>query len=167
MASFYNILWADFITEFLPPDKRETVNEAYITALLEPLQTVHNNTYNVFKPFVEDLAKQTGQRILFESVLNTTFNVVGPPFIYIDNSGDDVKPLVLFNESEGLAPTYFYNESEAQPPVYMNNESEITNNKNFIVYVPIAVYTAVGEEAIINEVERLRPASTFYSIVTY
>ncbi len=166
MSSIYTIEWEDFIKDYLPPDKREVINIAYLKALLAPLTTVHNNTYNTFKPYIEDLAKQNGQRILLESILNTTFAVVGPPFIYIDNSGDDVLPVIFLNEDEGLTANFLFNESEATP-FYFNNAAEISNNKNFVVFVPTAVYTSVGEPAIINEVERLRPASTFYTIVTY
>jgi len=166
MSSFYTINWGDFVTDFLPPDKREDKNEAYITALLAPLQTLHNETYGVFRPTIEGIAKQNGQRILLEDILNTTFAVVGPQFIYIDNSGDDVLPAIFFNENEGLAPNYLFNESEATP-FYFNNETEISNNKTFVVYVPAAVYALVGEPAIINEVDRLRPASTTYPITTY
>jgi len=166
MSSFYTINWADFVTDFLPPDKREDINEAYITALLTPLQTIHNQTYGVFRPSIEAIAKQNGQRILLEDILNTTFAVVGPQFIYIDNSGDDILPAIFFNENEGLIPNNFFNESEATP-FYFNNAAEISNNKNFVVYVPAAVYASVGEPAIINEIERLRPASTTYTITTY
>jgi hypothetical protein len=36
-----------------------------------------------------------------------------------------------------------------------------------VVYVPTAVYAAVGEAAIKQQVDRLRPYSTFYTIVQY
>lgn len=163
----FNLLYNNLVVEYLPPDKREDKEISWLTALLTPLQTLHDDTYLVYKPYIEDRAKQTGQRIILESVLNATFGVVALPKIYIDNSGNNVLPDIFFNQSEGLPPFTLYNESELQPPIFFNNESELTNNRNFVVFVPIAVYTAVGEPAIKEEVDRLRPYSTFYTIQTY
>jgi len=165
--SIYVVNWDDFVTDYLPPDKREPVNKAFLGANLEPLNTLHVDTFDVFKPDIVDRAKHNGQRILMESVLNAAFSVVSAPFIYIDNSGDNVIPDIFFNESEGLPPYIFYNESEGQTPAYFNNQAEVTNNRNFVVYVPAAVYAAVGEPAIKQQVDRLRPYSTFYTIVQY
>jgi len=165
--SIYNINFADFVIDYLPPDKREPVNKSFITALLAPVQTLHNDTFFTFKPLIEEQTKHNGQRILMESILNDTFGVTAAPLIYIDNSGDNITPLDLFNESEGFAPLFLFNESEAEPPTYFYNESEVTNNREFIVYVPTAVYAAVGEPAIKTEVDRLRPYSTFYTIIQY
>ena len=165
--SVFNVNMDLIIKEYLPPDKREDVQISWLNALLTPLQTLHDDTYLVYKPYITDRAKQNGQKIILESVLNNIFGVVGPQFIYIDNSGDNVTPDIFFNESEGLPPFTLHNESEAEPHVYFNNESELTNNRNFVVFVPLAVYTAVGEPAIKEEVDRLRPYSTFYTIQTY
>ena len=165
--SIFDVTYKDYVSEYLPPDKREPVTQAYFTALLSALQTLHNDTYLNFKPFVEDLSKQNAQRILFESILNSTFGVTSAPLIYIDNTGNDITPLILFNEGEGLVPTYFFNEGEPGGPVYLRNEGEITNNKTFIVFVPLAVYTAVGEPQIEKEVDRLKILGTNYTIQTY
>lgn len=163
----YTINWGDFATDYLPPDKREPVTKAFLAANLEPLNTLHVDTFDVFKPDIIDRTKHNGQRILMESVLNAVFSVVSAPYIYIDNSGDNVTPDIFFNQSEALPPYYFFNEAEAQTPAYFNNEVEVTNNRNFIVYVPAAVYASVGEAAIKQQVDRLRPCSTFYTIVQY
>ena len=159
----YNLL----VREYLPPDKREDKAVSWLTALLEPLQTLHDDTYLVYKPDVTGRAKQNGQKIILESILNEVFSVVGPQFIYIDNTGDNITADIFYNESEALPPFILHNESELEPPVYFNNEVELTNNKEFIVYVPLAIYTAVGEPAIKYEVDRLRPYSTFYTIQIY
>jgi len=165
--SVYTINWDNFVIDYLPPDKREPVTLAFLQANLEPLNTLHLATFNVFRPDIKDRAKQNGQRILMESILNDVFGVVAAPFIYIDNSGDNVTPDIFFNIAEGLPAYILFNESEAQPPAYFNNKAEVTNNRNFVVYVPTAVYAAEGEPAIRQEVDRLRPYSTFYTIVQY
>jgi len=165
--SVYNINFKDFVITYLPPDKREVTTVAFLTACLAPLNTLHVATFNVYKPDVINRAKQNGQRILMEEVLNSVFGVTVAPLIYIDNSGDNITPDIFFNITEGLPPFTFFNLSESQAPAYFNNTAEVTNNRNFVVYVPAAVYAAKGEPAIKQQVDRLRPASTFYTIVQY
>jgi hypothetical protein len=164
--SIYDINYRDFVADYLPPDKREERQIAWLTSLLKPLDTLHIDTFGDYKEDIIYRAKQNGQRILMESILNDTFGVIAAPFIYIDNTGDDITSQIFFNQSEGLPPVWFFQESETTP-VYFNNESELTNNKQFKVYVPVAVYAAVGENAIKAEVDRLRPYSTIYTIIQY
>lgn len=163
----YSITYKDFVIDQLPVDKRNLVNIAYFTALLKPVETVHNDTFGPYRDDIIERSKQNGQRILFESILNAKFGVVSAPFIYIDNNGDNVTPAILFNESEGLQPAILFNESEGQTPFFMVNESEMSTNRSFVVFVPIAVFTAVGSVAIEAEVDRLKPYSTSYTIQTY
>jgi hypothetical protein len=165
--SIFNLNVDLVVREFLPPDKREDVEISWLNALLAPLQTLHDDTFLVYKPDVKARAKHNGQKVVLESILNDTFGVVGPQFILIDNTGDNVVADILYNESEGLPDFILHNESEAEPAVYFNNESELTNNREFVVKVPLAVYTAEGEAAIKFEIDRLRPYSTFYTITTY
>ena len=155
------------VREYLPPDKREDKEISWLNALLAPLQTLHDDTYLVYRPDVTGRAKRTGQRIVLESVLNDVFNVVGPQFIYIDNSGNNVTSDIFFNQSEGLPASFFFNQSEGQPAFFLKNESELTNNKEFKVYVPTAIYLANGEDTIRSEVDILRPYSTIYTIIQY
>jgi len=165
--SIYDITYKDFVIDYLPVDKRKPVNIAYLTALLTPVETVHVDTFGPYRDDVIERSKQNGQRILFESILNNKFGVTSAPLIYIDNSGDNITPNIFFNENEGLPPVIMFNESEGQPPLYMRNESEASVNREFIIFVPIAVFTAVGVEAIKAEADRLKPYSTNYKIITY
>lgn len=165
--SLYDLDYGIFANEYLPPDKRGDVHKSWQTALLAPEQSLHNDIFNVFRPDILGRAKQNGQKIIMESVLNDVFGVTGPSLIYIDNTGDDVRPVVFFNESEGYPPVYFYNESEGQPPVYFYNKSESIANNDFKVFVPSATYAAFGLARIAAEVDRLRPYSTNYTIISY
>tara|TARA_R110000796_G_scaffold55294_4_gene128861 strand:- start:196 stop:696 length:501 start_codon:yes stop_codon:yes gene_type:complete len=165
--SIYNITFRDFVIDQLPVDKREPVNIAFFTALLKPLETLHESTFNAYRTDIIGRSKQNGQRILFESILNTNFGVNSAPFIYIDNSGDNITPLSFYNQAEGLAPTYLYNITEGQPSLFFNNVSEVSSNRDFIVYVPTAVYSTAGEIPLRQQIDRLKPYSTNYTIITY
>lgn len=165
--SIYNLDYSIFANEFLPPDKRADVQKSWQTALLAPEQQLHDSIFNVFRPYIIERSKQNGQKIVMESVLNDTFGVTAPPLIYIDNTGDDVGGVTFFNESEGYPGVIFYNESEGQAPTFFYNDSETVQNNDFKVYVPAAVYAAEGEAKIAAEVDRLRPYSTNYVIISY
>jgi len=163
----YDITFKDFVIDQLPVDKRELVNISFFTALLKPLETLHESTFDAYRTDIIGRSKQNGQRILFESILNTNFAVTSAPFIYIDNSGDNITPFVFYNEVEGLNPTSLYNISEGETPLYFNNVTEVSSNRDFIVYVPTAVFSAAGEIALKQQIDRLKPYSTNYTIITY
>jgi hypothetical protein len=165
--SIYSVDFEAFVRDYTPPNKREAQTLAWLNAVFVPLGQLHADTFDVYKPYIEDRAKQNGQRIVLESILNESFSIVAPPYIYIDNSGDDASSTLFFNEGEGLPGVTFFNVSEAQPPEYFINSSETNNNRDFVVYVPTAVYSAVGEDAIKDEIDRLKPYGTFYTIIQY
>lgn len=167
MASIYDINFNIFVNENLPPNKREEKQKAWLGALVTPLQTLHDDIFNVYRPDVIARAKHNGQKIIMESVLNSTFGVVAPPYIYIDNTGDDKRPETFYNEFEGYPPQTFFNESELEPPFYFVNQSETIQNNDFKVYVPSAVLASFGSPLIASEVDRLRPYSTNYLIISY
>ena len=164
--SIYDLDFSIFANEFLPPDKRGTVQNAWQTALLTPGQQLHDEIFSTYRPDVIARSKHNGQKVIMEAVLNETFNITALPFIYIDNTGDDIRPQTFFNQSEGYPPVILYNESEGTP-FYFNNKSESQQNNDFKVYVPAAVYAANGEARIAAEVDRLRPYSTNYTIISY
>jgi hypothetical protein len=77
-----------------------------------------------------------------------------------------VAPLLLYQIEEGQVPTFFFQEAESTP-VYLAQEEEVNSNKAFKVFVPVAVYAANGEDNIRAQVDRLRPYSTYYTIIQY
>ena len=165
--SIYNLDYSVFINEFLPPDKRGDVQKSWLNALAAPQQELHDSIFNDYYPDVIARSKQNGQNIIMEDVLNTTFNVPGPQFIYIDNTGDNKGPESFYNEGEGYAAQIFFNEPEGQPAFFFDNESETVQNNDFVVYVPAAILAAEGLARIAAEVDRLRPYSTNYVIQSY
>jgi hypothetical protein len=165
--SIYNLDYSIFANEFLPPDKRGTVQNAWQKAVVTPEQNLHNDVFLTYRPDVIARSKHNGQKVVMEAVLNETFNIVSLPFIYIDNTGDDVNPITFFNINEGYPAVTFYNDNESQPVVSFFNETEAEQNNNFKVYVPAATYTAQGVAKIAAEVDRLRPYSTNYTIISY
>ncbi len=165
--SIYTLDYSIFLNEYLPPDKRATIQKSWLGALLAPQQVLHDDVFITYYPDVIARSKQNGQKLIMEDVLNTTFEVVGPPFIYIDNTGDDKDDVTFYNEGEGYPPVYFYNDDELEDPIYFFNSDEIAENAIFKVYVPSAVYLSVGEARISTEVERLRVYGTTYEIISY
>lgn len=163
----YNIDFGQFAKTIIPPVKRGVKHLAWLKAILTPLQTVFDSFFGTFRPDIVSRAKHNGQKIIMESVLNETFSVTAPPYIYIDNTGNNNEPITFFNEREGFEGAFFFNESEAETPTYLVNNSETNTNTNFVVYVPSAVLSSFGSSIIAAEVDRLRPYSTQYTITSY
>lgn len=165
--SLYSLDYNIFINEFLPPDKRAPIMKAFLGANLTPVNTLHEAVFTTYRPEVLAKTKHNGQKIILEAVLNEVFNTTAPALIYIDNTGDDKPPLTFFNQFEGYPQITFYNQSEGQPGATFYNQSEAEANNDFIVYVPAAIYSAVGVAKIRAEVDRLRPYSTNYTVISY
>jgi len=165
--SLYSLDYNIFINEFLPPDKRAPIMKAFLGANLTPVKTLHEEVFTTYRPQVLAKSKQNGQKIILEAVLNEVFNTTSPALIYIDNTGDDKPPITFFNQSEGYPSVVFYNQSEGQAAATFYNQSEAQANNDFKVYVPAAIYSANGEAKIRAEVDRLRPYSTNYIIISY
>lgn len=165
--SLYDLNFEIFVNEYLPPNKRAPIQKSWLNALMAPQQALHNDIFGTFYPDIIARSKQNGQKIIMEDVLNSVFNVSGPSFIYIDNTGDDKRPEVIFNEFEGYPPSILFNESEGQPAFFFINQSETVQSNDFKVYVPAATYSAFGEARIAAEIDRLRPYSTTYVIISY
>ena len=165
--SIYTLDYDILIKENLPVDKREPIEISWLNALFVTIKEMHTFIFVTFRNDVTARAKHNGQKIIAENILNNTFGVTAPPFIYIDNTGDNVTPTTFFNQSEGLPAQYFWNESEGQPAKFMFNESEASQNNEFTVFVPAAVLAANGAVIISAEVNKIRPYSTSFTIIGY
>ena len=165
--SIYNLDYDILIKENLPVDKRKDIEISWLNALFVTIKQLHIDIFITYRTDVIARAKHNGQKIIAESILNDTFGVVSAPFIYIDNTGDDVTPITFYNKSEGLPAQYFWNESEGQPAKFIFNESEASRNNEFTVFVPAAVLAANGAAIIRAEVDKIRPYSTSFTIIGY
>ena len=121
-----------------PPYRRRPKILNFLAALVSPIQTDHDEFFNVFKPDIELRTKYNAQKIVFEAVLNSEFGVEIAPFIYIMNNFGGGNAVIVHNEAESIRSYVSFNESEANP-VYFYNEAEILPEFDFTIYVPAAL----------------------------
>lgn len=148
-----------------PVNKRGPKHLAWLRALMAPLNELNDSFFGTYFPDVTLRANQNGQRIILEDVLNRLFNPALEPSIYILNSEQNVKPVSFFDESEDK-PVFFFDESEGKP-VYFFDGSETESSTGFKVFVPSGVLASFTEGQIRAEVDRHRPVSTQYIIISY
>jgi hypothetical protein len=135
----FSINLSNIITWLLPTFLRGPGLQAWLKALVTPLQALHNmlSAYRTRKHYEMAI---TSQVIYLEKMLNDIYDPTNEA-IYIDDIGK-VDKVYLFNKIEGKQPPYIYNKSESgYVPTYLHNKTEITYIFNFVVMVPAAIYS--------------------------
>lgn len=117
------------------------------------------------------------QTVLMEFILNKHFDTTMSyrptlPDIYIEtNTLNNIPGVYFFNNSENQ-PQYIFNNAESSP-FYLWNTDEYLPEYDFTVFVPVAVWTALGataeeRDAVIQwEVDKYKFASIKNNIETY
>lgn len=162
----YSIDFKKIFVQFVAPSKRFERNLSWIKSLVSPLNTVHNEFFNVFLKEQRYIVKRNGQTLILENTLNNAFNPDFIPPIYIDNTGDDIEGIIFYNSFETYPPVIFYNESE-NIPVYWYNYAETFQNSDFKVFVPNGVLLNYTVDRIKFEINKFKPAGKKYTIINY
>jgi hypothetical protein len=123
----------------------------FITALLEPLQTLSTGM-KTFETEQLKRAKWNGQKIVLQAALNDLFGITMAPFILIETNQSPGQNTYFYEESESV-PVYFHEEIEGDP-VYFFESSELpVIDYDFKVLIPVGIWT--------TELERRVKASTY------
>jgi hypothetical protein len=161
MSDIHNVIIDKFINDYLPPFLRQRKMFLFLRSLLAPLQTFRNNLVNNYHPLIERKARYNSQVIVFEKLLNDTFNTGTDIFI---NAAARIERFYFANEAENQ-PKYFANESEDQPQ-YIGDAKEYSPLYDFTVNVPQLVYTA-SYGRIKATIEKYKLVGVNYNIVAY
>jgi len=163
--SLFNINWRTQVTNLLLNDMRISNLIDFITALLEPLATKATEWLS-FDVEIRKRAKFNAQIVVLAAALNELYGVAIAPFILIETVSTTGATTYFYNSTEGINPVYLYNQSESET-VYMYNQSEVNNDYEFVVKIPVGIYTAELERRIINEVNIYKLAGTRFITQTY
>jgi hypothetical protein len=172
--AIYDIDFSLVAERLLPPNKRNPVMLAWITALFTPLQQLHDDIFTNYRPDVIFRTRYNSQTIVLEGILNFIFDVQSVNKIYIDNTDNNLDQVFFYKETEGYLPVFFSTETEDEP-VYFYNEDEYLVDFDFIVYVP-STWTDSSTSGrsfsdfdlqIENEVEKYRIMGTNYEVLSY
>lgn len=141
----------------------------FVGALLQPLQTVNG----WFVDFVEgtryDL-RFNGQVVYLEHVINDQFDT-NFRRIYIDDpAGQQVFAPYIFNRIEEQPPLYLFTISDAKPlleNIVLRNASELVVTTDFVVYVPVSIFTTALQVQISALIDKYRIAGKRYTFQTF
>jgi hypothetical protein len=138
----------------------------FLAALVKPLQTMTNSLLS-FETQVRKRSKFNGQKMVLQAALNDIFAVAGPDYIIIETQTSIGVNAYLYNEDELSITRYSFNEGEGDT-LYIFNEGEVVDSPvyDFIVKIPVAIYTAELERRVRAEILRIWPVKLF-NIITY
>ena len=163
--SLFNTTWRTQVNNLLPNDQRIANLKDYITSLLEPLKTKGTEWFG-FDVEIRKRAKFNAQILVLGSALNELFGVSSAPFIFIETVAGVGSTEFIYNAVEALDPSFIYNQSE-NIPIYTYNLAEINDDYEFVVKIPVGVYTAELNRQIINEVNIYKLAGKRFITETY
>ncbi len=144
---FFDINFQQLALRLSPPFKRGEKLSLWYKDILSPMQTLTDDIFQNQVPIIEDRTRYNSITIVLEDILNTEFNILEAPFIYIQNNENTVDQLVFRKIVEGYAPTFFRNESEVpDAPIYFRNSSEVLTEFDFIVFVPVALFPTIEDQ---------------------
>jgi hypothetical protein len=139
----------------------------WITSLVQPIQVVISA--NV--PYDEETRRRAmynGQKIVLQDALNVIFGQV-PNTIYIETNLTLVAIEYIYTEPEAPLIAYTYKEAEVTNPFFSFTEAEAAGagSYDFIVFVPVGIFTTELERRIRSEVSRYKLAGKTFTIQTY
>lgn len=152
----------------LPSFKRQPNMLKWFGALTLPIQTLRNQIFDIYRPDVIERTKQNSQTLVLEGILNNTYNLEEPPFIYIQNNlSSAVDQLLLRKISEGLPPLFLRKETEVpDTPFYFRKEIETLTDFDFIVFVPSSIFGTI-ENRVRAQIEGLKLIGVNYDVQSY
>lgn len=158
--SIYDLTFIKQIRRLLPITKRKIKRISWIRDLLEPLQTLKDQIFNVYRPDVVERAKYNSQTIVLEYILNKKFDATLKR-IYIVNFLTVLIYQYFYKKSENK-PNYFYKKSEGKP-FYLYKGSEYAIDFDFIVHCPVGL--AGQDKQVRAEIEKYKVVGVNYTVI--
>lgn len=134
----FNVDFNNIITLLLPPFLRKSKNIAWLKSLVKPLIDLYT-LFMAYRVTTVYSLSFTGQVIYLEKLLNDSYNA-GLTGIYIAD-GSGIARIYFSHKSEGFPKQYLYHKSENQTPLYLYHKSEYNSQNDFIIMVPLSLYT--------------------------
>ena len=142
----------------LPTFLRKQRIIAFLTALVSPMQKLHDETLYTMQ--------HDGRKIYLEKVLNNYFEVVG----YDANAHENTKTVYIGNNAQP-DDVFIYQPNEDAPvflepeEVFINQEDESLSDYSFTVFIPD--YYTFNEPTVRALIDKYRYIGKLYNIETY
>jgi hypothetical protein len=141
-----------------------TALKDFLSSLLAPLQTNTDNMKS-FETEYNKRSKFNGQKIVLQEALNNIFSVTVAPFIIVETNNVPGINLYVFEPAEN-SPIIVKEITEGDP-LYIFESGEITSDYNFLVKIPVGIYTAELDRRIKAETNRYKIVGVTFTTVTY
>ena len=141
----FDVNWTKFIKTLTPIFWRKSIHLDWLMVLISQVKSLHI-TFLQYRQDAIYKVTHTGQTISLTKVLNDKFDSTNRQ-IYIQDTSD-ISFVFLYNKIEGQSKRYVYNKSELKPKFYVKNKEEYYGLIDFIVNVPITIYTLLGTNGI-------------------
>lgn len=161
----FQTTWRTQVEKLLPPELRSGSVIDFLTSLVHPLQ-VTMDANEAFDFDIRLRAKFNGRKMILQAALNTIFAQPANTIIVETQFANIAYNNYIYNESEGIT-IFTYGEAESSNTMYTFNESEPISTFDFLVKVPIGIYTAELDRRIRAEVKLYKLAGKTFDVVTY
>lgn len=138
----------------------------WIGALLAPLQSLNVSFSEYVSATRYDLAFN-GQVIYLEHVLNDQFDDADRRIYIDDPAGQQVFTPYVFNQVEQQPAIILRNKSEAEPTPFLYNQPELVVTNDFVVHVPVSVFSPTVETQMKALINKYRIAGKRYTFQTF
>ena len=159
LINFYN-----YVLKVLPPRLRQPKVSDLLKAMIAPLQSLNLRFNQLVQNTFYDVSFN-GQVVYLEHILNDRYDN-GQRRIYIEDGLQLDLPPYLYNKIE-QRPLYLFNKVEQPSTIFLYKKEDYRSEDDFIIYVPLSIYSAALEQAIKSLVKRYKIAGKRFSIQTF
>lgn len=161
----FNINFNKIIILILPPHKRGSKHIALLQTFIKPIIELYNSFISHRETTLDEL-NFDGSTIHFEFILNKKFN----------NGGEGIVIETIVNTSQVFIPCkssggdtiYVKNKAHASVEnLYIGNKAYYDSLLDFIVKIPIQLYTYLNLDEVRAYVDKYRLAGKTYEIQSY
>lgn len=160
--------WRKELIKMLPPVMRGESIIDFLSSLVEPVQTLTDETA-VFEVNTRTRLRYNGKVMVLQAALNEIHGITAAPFIRIETNRDPQGiPSFIYDESDGVPTMFFFDEGDAGPPAYLLPNPEDANIiPDFRVLIPSGIWTQDLEDTIRADVQLYKIAGQLFEIIQY
>jgi hypothetical protein len=160
--SLFGSNWRNVVTNLLPARKRTTSLTDWIVSLIWSVSD-RSTELATFESDIRTRVRFNGRHLVLAEALNKLFGVTG---IRVETRTSPAQVTYIYNDVESFEPVYIYNAGEGKT-LYIYNDTEMDDGNDFVVLIPIGVYTVELDRQVSAEVRTYKLAGKSFVIETY
>lgn len=166
MGLFTNINWRAQVSNILPPVMRSGSILDLLAALTSPLKT-NSDAFATFEENTVEAARYNSQKMVLQAGLNNIFSVVSPPFIIVRTNSILLGVGYIFEQGNANV-TYIHEQGGSTGnQLYIFESTFIGDDFNFVVKIPMGIYSVELERQIRAQVNKYRLTGKTFTVIQY